>query len=221
MAEAEVRPPNAPSREATKIALANVIPALRNGSVIEDKAFIAIFGPHTEPSAELVEHRAQAGFKVWSIRLLSGAETVARWARRGNWNRLAEYVARGGRIAGEIRKFLAAGLRREVRNPNNCAASFAGSAGVEGVLNRVLFVLSLEQALGRHGATSAAAEKFNVSRRSIERALAKAEAAAKLLIELRDLQLETRRCVPRYAVSHTALTPHFMPSLDQVTQTAN
>jgi hypothetical protein len=176
----------------------------------EDKAFLSIFPPGTESSGELIRHGQQAGFQIWKIRFMSAAETVARWVRWRDWKRLTDYVASGGRIAGEIRKLLAAVLRREVRKPNNRAASFAGSAGAEGALKSVLFVLSLEQELGRHGATSAAAEKFNVSRRSIQRALAKAEAAAKLLIQLRDLQLKSR-CVPRYAVSPTALTPHFMP----------
>jgi hypothetical protein len=91
---------------------------------------------------------------------------------------------------------------------NNRAVSFAGSAGVDGALKSVLFVLSLEQELGRRGATSAAAKKINMSRRSIQQALVKAESAAKLLIQLRDLQLKTRSSVPRYVVSPTALTPH-------------
>ena len=54
-------------------------------------------------------------------------------------------------------------------------------------------------------------EQIWSSRRSIQRALAKAEAAAKLLIELRDLQVETRHGAPRYVVSPAALTPQFMP----------
>jgi len=173
----------------------------------EDKNSISIFPPGSESAEELIKHRQEAGFQIWKIRFLSAAETAARWVRRGNWK---NYVA-SGRITSEIRKFLAAALRREVKKPNNRAAPFAGAAATEGALKSVLFVLSLEQELGRHGATSAAAERFHVSRRSIQRALAKAEAAAKLLIELRDLQVETRRVAPRYVVSPAALTPHFMP----------
>jgi hypothetical protein len=180
------------------------------GGMTEDKNSISIFPPGSESAEELIKHRQEAGFQIWKIRFLSAAETAARWVRRGNWKRITDYVA-SGRITSEIRKFLAAALRREVKKPNNRAAPFAGAAATEGALKSVLFVLSLEQELGRHGATSAAAERFHVSRRSIQRALAKAEAAAKLLIELRDLQVETRRAAPRYVVSPAALTPHFIP----------
>jgi hypothetical protein len=177
----------------------------------EDKAFMSFFPPGTETDEELIRHGQEAGFQSWKIRFISAAGTAARWARWGDWKRLTDYVANGGRITSEKRKFLAAVLRREVRKPNNRAASFAGSAGVDGALKSVLFVLSLEQELGRRGATSAAARKFNMSRRSIQQALVKAEAAAKLLIQLRDLQLKTCSSVPRYVVSPTASTPHFMP----------
>ena len=175
----------------------------------EDNAFLSFFPPGTEPGEELIGHGEEAGFQNWKIRFISAAGTAARWARWGDWKRLTDYVANGGRITSEIRKFLAAVLRREVRKPNNRAASFAGSdAAVDGALKSVLFVLSLEQELGRRGATSAAAKKFNVSRRSIQQAFVKAESAAKLLIQLRDLQLKTCSSVPRYVVSPSALTPH-------------
>ena len=174
----------------------------------EDNAFFSFFPRGTEPGEEPIGHGQEAGFQNWKIRVISAAGTTARWARWGDWKRLTDYVANGGRITSEIRKFLAAVLRREVRKPNHRAASFAGSAGVDGALKSVLFVLSLEQELGRRGATSAAAKKFNMSRRSIQQALVKAESAAKLLIQLRDLQLKTRSSVPRYVVSPTALTPH-------------
>src|SRR5262245_10268144 len=141
----------------------------------DDKAIISIVPPGTQPSGELIGQREEARFPT-------------------------EYVASGGRIISKIRNFLAAVHRRRAK-PKTTIASLTASAGSEGALNRVLFVLSLEPELGRDGAIRAAGKKFNVSDRSIRRALAKAEAAANLLIQLRDLQLKAHRCVPRYAVS--------------------
>jgi hypothetical protein len=69
---------------------------------------------------------AAMGFELlyeFEIKPASEAELILKWARCGDWNSLADYLADGGRITDAIRVFLIEVLRQQAGKPNNRAAS--------------------------------------------------------------------------------------------------
>jgi hypothetical protein len=135
-------------------------------------------------NAEAEAAARAAGSRVVRLRPLS--EIVFAWAKKGDWSILADYIEGGGWIGHEIRRFLISVLRQEIRKPNNRAQAFKTVFGVNGIVERVRFFLSLEQrGVGRERAIDETAEKFNTNRRTIQRNLEEAEHAVRLLIVIK------------------------------------
>jgi hypothetical protein len=136
------------------------------------------------------------------------------WARKGDWNYLADHIERGGVITAEIRGFLVAVLRRKLRRPNNRAPSVQKDMDRR---NRVLLFLSATASgMSREKAKGEAALKAGVDRRTIDRDIKEYESNVR-----RDLKrAEDERGAGRvsmpwkirigYQISSTALSQHFL-----------
>jgi hypothetical protein len=144
------------------------------------------------PNKEMIDEGVRLGLidpgaKPHSMQLASPAEVILRWARRGDWDFLAEYILHGEKITDDMREFLAAVLQRRVKKPNNRAPSLQKWLG--GPFARVQFFISLvDGGLGRERAVGLTAEKFGIDRRSVRRDLKEGEDAARLLIVHRQVQ---------------------------------
>jgi hypothetical protein len=137
------------------------------------------------------------------------------WARNGDWASLADYLAGGGRVTGDIREFLIEVLRRKKKKPNNRAASLRTLEAPGGQWERVLCFITLVQkdGLGREAAITATAERFRVDRRTISRNIADWE-TEKAIARAAGGAIRAAKVAnvagPRYLISSTALSPHFM-----------
>jgi hypothetical protein len=151
-------------------------------------------------------------FYEFEIRSASEAELILKWARCGDWNSLADYLADGGCITDAIRVFLIEVLRQRAGKPNNRAASLRTLDAPGGVWHRVLyFIMLLEDGLGREKAITATAERFGVNRRTISRNIRDEEAAVDIMRRTASRGvIKAAAAGPRYLISSTALTPHFM-----------
>jgi hypothetical protein len=162
-------------------------------------------------NAEAEAAARAAGSRV--VRLNTPSEIILAWAKRGDWSILADYIEGGGWIGHEIRRFLISVLRQEMPKPNNRAPAFKTVFGANGIMEKVLFFLSLEQrGVGRERAIDETAEKFNTHRRTIQRDL-EAEDAVKLLIAIkRATEAAACTCNEKraFVISSKALTQHFM-----------
>jgi hypothetical protein len=147
--------------------------------------------------------------QIKKIEFRSPLELVMVWAEQGDWGCLAEYIEASRMGTKEMRTFLAAVLRQEIKKPRYRAPVFKRIFGPAGVREKVQFFLSLlKQGVGREAAVDETAEKFSVDRRTIQRDLKEGEGAVRFLDEL--VALASQVDEPRYVVSNTALTPHFM-----------
>jgi hypothetical protein len=192
----------------------------------EKKEFLIFAAPQGEPLPKELKEQIEEGVRLGVFanaepkpipQLRPLANIILSWARRGDWNTLAEYILHDGRITDEIRKFLASILKREIKAPNNRAPSFRTFAGPGGLLERVRFFVSLvDQGVPREQAVDLTAEKFGVDRRSVRRDLKQGEDPVRFLIALREVQFgawERHRahCThKRYSVCPAALTAHFL-----------
>jgi hypothetical protein len=100
----------------------------------EKKAFLIFAAPEGEPLPKELKEQIEEGVRIGVFanaepkpipQLRPLADIILSWARRGDWNTLAEYILHHGRITDEIRKFLASILKRETKAPNNRAPLFA------------------------------------------------------------------------------------------------
>jgi hypothetical protein len=173
------------------------------------KSTIVLFG-NPEEAASAEESAKAVGFEVSTrkIEFASIDEIVIRWARVGDWDVLADYILGGNRITAEMRDFLGAILRQQVKRPNNRARTLKN---LSAIINRVQFFLSLpDYETQRENAVTQTAEKFGVDRRTVQRNLEECEDAVKLLLLAKHASAQ-HRCVPvRYTVSAGALSQHFM-----------
>lgn len=181
----------------------------------KDKTITLLLPAHvTLSEIDVLEKEARSvGFQVRRHKIepkfRTPAEFAMAWAKKGDWECLAEYVEASRMGTGEMRSFLASVLRQEIKKPARRVPTFKRLAGPNGLFERVRFFLSLlDQGMQREHAIDQTAEKFHADRRTIQRNLKEGESGYKLLIwmmnELR------RKAAPRYTVCRAALTPHFM-----------
>jgi hypothetical protein len=103
-----------------------------------------------------------------------GAETALCAAtERHDWEELARFIADGGEpITAEIRNFIAAVLRGEVKRPKKRPAS---TAAVRRRHTEVARFVVLARKLGIKNATQKAAQRYNLDHRSVQRIVAGSE----------------------------------------------
>jgi hypothetical protein len=164
------------------------------------------------------------------------AEAALSWGRNGDWNHLADHVEQGGVITADIRKFLAAVLRREIAAPNNRAPT--ARIHRQSKARAELFLSAMANGKSREKAKDHAANEAGVDRRTIDRDLKRHEANLRQFLEYEKYIIayqqtfksqqslaELRReyiaacqgdepvhwkLILRYWVSPTALSQHFM-----------
>jgi hypothetical protein len=162
------------------------------------------------------------------------AASALSWARKGDWNDLADHIERGGVITAEIRNFLVAVLRRELAAPNNRAPT--AQKHRESRDRAKLALSAMADGRGREEAKNEAASNAGVNRRTIDRDIARHETGLRLTLQdlkriteyhqmLKSRSLATLRkeyieacgseqpvywkLIFRYWVSPSALTQHF------------
>jgi hypothetical protein len=177
---------------------------------------IVVLFKSAEEAAAMAESAKAAGFEVGAVRELNFAspeQIIVGWARKGDWDVLADYISAGNRITNEMREFLSAVLRRKVNRPNNRAPRLRTIFGEAGLMHRVGFFLSLlDRGIQRDSAITQTAENFGIDRRTIQRNIEECEDAVKILLlaQRHALHHAYHRASMRYAVSLTALSQHFM-----------
>jgi hypothetical protein len=125
----------------------------------------------------------------------SGEEIAAEMAlyaaaERHDWQELARYIASGGEITPEIKKFIAAVLRGEVKRPKKRPPSGPAADRHRDVATFVY----LARRFGIKNATQKAAQKYNLDHRSVQRLLREnAALSAKKVIEDLEQGITRRR----------------------------
>jgi len=146
------------------------------------------------------------------VRVNKDCERLAlHWARKGDWSLLASHVSATRVLGTEVRAFLAAVLRQEVRRPNNRAPTFLTRR--EKVYRASLVYEAMERGVRKMAAIDKAAIKTGVDGRTIDRDVAELASTYQLFCLERDrVSKEGRRDLSsaRYEVSGAALTPHFV-----------
>jgi hypothetical protein len=111
-------------------------------------------------------------------------------AERHDWQELATYIASGREITPEIKKFIVAVLRGEVKRPKKRPPSSAAAARH---LDVATFVY-LARRFGIKNATQKAAQKYNLDHRSVQRLLrGNAALSAKKVMENVEQEITRRR----------------------------
>ena len=137
-------------------------------------------------------------------------------AREGDWPCLADHITTGGAINADIRAFLAAVLRQEVKRPNNRPPTARRlNASIERI--RLVYDAMLLRGVGREAAIDEAAEKAGVHRRTIQRELEEHEDTFKSELvdwaRSREFWRDFSRAglnLVRYEIDDTALSPHLV-----------
>jgi hypothetical protein len=104
---------------------------------------------------------------------IAGEMALYAAAKRHDWQELASYIASGAEITPEIRKFVAAVLRGEVKRPKKRPLSSTVSSRHHDVATFVF----LARRLGIKNATQKAGQNYNLGHRSVQRIL-KGDAAS-------------------------------------------
>lgn len=147
---------------------------------------------------------------VKSSRFPTPLEFALRWAKRGDWDSLADYIEVSRMGNKEMRAFVAGVLRQEIKKPRRRSPSAKRFYGPGSVIEKVRFFLLLSaNGVGREAAIDMTAEKFGADRRTIQRDIKRGKGMAIFLAEITELALEIEKD-RRYAVSDAALTPHFV-----------
>jgi hypothetical protein len=122
------------------------------------------------------------------------AELALGGARAGDWRFLADHLEGRGLVSAEIRAFLVAVLRQEVRRPNNRVQT---SEKNWEQLERAELVWETEQKIGREAAIDEAATGLGVNRRTIQRALKEFECEQELPHQQREAVEQIGRVTDR------------------------